>query len=172
MKDSLKSIIKKYTLKETDQLKKGDLVFHPFIKGEKPVKVELVDEDMVYTSDGKSTRKIHVKKVGNEIKETAGFEKKSTKETNVEEDLRNNYQTGALVPYQSVIAEGKIVGNSKIKLKEAPGSANSPEEKVYNLLFSQDFSDWYENEFMLHVEGDENALSKEDILEEIRNMLR
>lgn len=106
------------------------------------------------------------------LKETDGFEKKGTKETNVEEDLRNNYETGKLVPYQSVIAEGKIVGNDKIKLKEAPGQASTIEEKVYNMLFSQDFSDWYENEFMLHVEGDKNALSKKDILEELKGMLR
>lgn len=62
--------------------------------------------------------------------------------------------------------------NYKSKFTEAPDSAKTVEEKVYNMLFSQDFADWYENEFMLHVEGDENALSKEDILEEIRNMLR
>lgn len=172
MDQKLKSIVKKYSFRENEELKKGDLVFHPFIKGEKPVKVELVDGDMIHTSDGKVTKKMHVKKSGSQIKETAGFEKKGTKETNVEEDLRNSYKTGSLVPYQSVIAEGKIVGNSKSKLKEAPGQANTIEEKVYNMLFSQDFSDWYENEFMLHVEGDENALSKKDILEELKGMLR
>jgi hypothetical protein len=53
------------------------------------------------------------------LNETDGFEnKKGVKETNVEEDLRNNYETGKLVPYQSVIAEGKIVNPKKKTLKE------------------------------------------------------
>ena len=173
MKDSLKSIIKKYTLKETDQLKKGDLVFHPFIKGEKPVKVELVDGDMVYTSDGKSTRKIHVKKVGNEIKETAGFEKKSTKETNVEEDLRNNYETGALVPYQSVIAEGKIIGNDKIKLSEMPAPKRKPltgfkiNTKAWEALLTEIVNDIFE-----YVEEEYESIPKKTIEKELYNFLK
>lgn len=61
--------------------------------------------------------------------------------------------------------------NYKSKFTEAPGRASTIEEKVYNMLFSQDFADWYENEFMLHIEGDENALSKKDILEELKGML-
>jgi len=106
------------------------------------------------------------------LKETDGFEKKGTKETNVEEDLRNNYETGKLVPYQSVIAEGRIITSSKKSLKEAPGSSDTLEEKIYNMMFSQDFAEFYEGEFMAHVEGAEGALSKEQILEEIRFMLR
>ena len=38
MDRKLKSIVKKYSFRENEELKKGDLVFHPFIKGEKPVK--------------------------------------------------------------------------------------------------------------------------------------
>ena len=62
--------------------------------------------------------------------------------------------------------------NYKSKFQEAPGSAKTLEEKVYNMMFSQPFAEFYEGEFMAHVEGAKGALSKKEILEEIEHLLR
>lgn len=45
------------------------------------------------------------------------------------------------------------------------------EEKIYQMLMGAQFENWYENEFMDHVEGEEGAKSKEEILEDIKRML-
>ena len=45
------------------------------------------------------------------------------------------------------------------------------EEKVFEMLMSAKFAYWYENEFLDFVEGEENALSKEQILADIKQML-
>ena len=71
------------------------------------------------------------------LKETDGFDKKGEKETNVEEDLRTKYETGSLVPYQSVIAEGKIVGNDKIKLKENDEKSPGISEEYFKNQISE-----------------------------------
>lgn len=170
MDRKLKSIVKKYSFRENEELKKGDLVFHPFIKGEKPVKVELVDGDMIHTSDGKVTKKMHVKKSGSQIKETAGFEKKGTKETNVEEDLRTKYETGELVPYQSVIAEGKIVGNSKIPLTEMPAPKKAPFKinmKAWENMLTEVINDIFE-----YIEEEYEPIPKKTIERELYNFLK
>jgi hypothetical protein len=75
-----------------------------------------------------------------QLKETDGFDKKQ-KETNVGEDLRNNYETGKLVPYQSVIAEGKIV--VKPKLEEAKGPNSKSEMTEAN--FKQKIDEYIDN---------------------------
>ena len=45
------------------------------------------------------------------------------------------------------------------------------EEKIYQMLMGASFETWYENEFMDHVEGEEGAKSKEEIIEDIKRML-
>lgn len=44
-------------------------------------------------------------------------------------------------------------------------------EKVYTMLMSQSFADWYEEEFQDHVEGAEGAQDKAAVLAKIAQML-
>ena len=109
------------------------------------------------------------------LKETAGFEKKSTKETNVEEDLRNNYETGELVPYQSVIAEGKIVGNSKIKLKEKDEKYPGISEEYFKNQISEYLDntiDYAKDHDEIEIKNEESAkdLLRKIIWDEITNL--
>ena len=43
---------------------------------------------------------------------------------------------------------------------------------VYNLLTTQRFVNWYENKFVPHIEGDEDAPSREEIVEWIEDEFR
>ena len=43
--------------------------------------------------------------------------------------------------------------------------------KVYNMMMSSSFETWYPGEFMDHVEGEEDALDKDAILEKIIKMI-
>jgi hypothetical protein len=40
--------------------------------------------------------------------------------------------------------------------------------RVYSLLGSQAFVDWYENVFIPHIEGDDKAASKKAVVEWLR----
>lgn len=42
-------------------------------------------------------------------------------------------------------------------------------EQIYQLLFSQDFADWYEEKFIPHIENGEDAPSKEEIIKWIKS---
>ena len=44
-------------------------------------------------------------------------------------------------------------------------------ENVYNMLMSQSFADWYDNRFMAHVMGEEEADSKEEIFKSLKDLL-
>jgi len=39
--------------------------------------------------------------------------------------------------------------------------------KIYDLIISQSFTEWYENDFMGHVYGDESGKSSEEIIKDI-----
>jgi hypothetical protein len=39
--------------------------------------------------------------------------------------------------------------------------------KIYNLLMSQSFTEWYENDFMDHVYGEESCKSSGEIIKDI-----
>jgi hypothetical protein len=39
--------------------------------------------------------------------------------------------------------------------------------KIYNLLMSQSFAVWFENDFMDHVYGEEGCKSSDDIIKDI-----
>ena len=39
--------------------------------------------------------------------------------------------------------------------------------KIYNLLMSQSFTEWYENDFMDHVYGEESCKSSDEIIKDI-----
>lgn len=43
---------------------------------------------------------------------------------------------------------------------------------LYDLVFSQEFADWYENDFQAHVTGDENCKTISTIIEDIEDMIR
>ena len=43
---------------------------------------------------------------------------------------------------------------------------------VYNLLSTQRFVNWYESKYIAHIEGDENALTREQIVEWLNEELR
>ena len=45
------------------------------------------------------------------------------------------------------------------------------EEKVYDMLMSESFVQWYGFVFMGHVEGEDGAPTKEEILEDIKIMV-
>lgn len=45
-------------------------------------------------------------------------------------------------------------------------------ENVYNMLMSQSFRDWYDNRFMAHAMGEEEAPSKEEILKSLKALLK
>lgn len=49
-------------------------------------------------------------------------------------------------------------------------TAKNMNKKIYNILMSQEFVDWYEGEFMDHVTGETQCLSREEILEGINNI--
>jgi hypothetical protein len=85
------------------------------------------------------------------LKETDGFEGKKDKETNVEEDLRKNYETSKMVPYQSVIAEGKIIVSKKKKIKEGNGIGSAEDcineiKKVGNSIGNTDYESFSDEE--------------------------
>jgi hypothetical protein len=123
---------------------------------------ELVDQ--IQKASSKTIDRLYQILKRQRLVETDGFEnKKGVKETNVGEDLRNNYETGKLVPYQSVIAEGKIV--VKRKLKENKSSGMSEE------YFKNQFTEYLENTidyFEFHENGNvENDESAKELLRKI-----
>jgi hypothetical protein len=61
--------------------------------------------------------------------------------------------------------------NYKSKFTEAPGTAKTVEERVYNMLFSQPFADFYNGDFEDHLTGEKDAPSKKEILERIKSLL-
>ena len=44
-------------------------------------------------------------------------------------------------------------------------------EKIYHMLMSQEFDDWFRGDFMDYVEGDQNAKPKDIIFDDISSML-
>lgn len=48
---------------------------------------------------------------------------------------------------------------------------DSVEKAVYDMLMSQDFIDWFDGDFLAHLEGHDDAKSKEEMLEAIRGFL-
>jgi hypothetical protein len=51
-------------------------------------------------------------------------------------------------------------------------NANIEDNKVFDMLFSNDFKIWYKKDFADFISGEEKAKSKEEILKDIENMLR
>lgn len=45
------------------------------------------------------------------------------------------------------------------------------EEKIYAMLMDQTFMEWYDNDFNDHIEGDAEAKSKKELLEDIKKLL-
>ena len=61
------------------------------------------------------------------------------------------------------------------ELNEAPGGrsvGDTPADRVYQMLGSQTFADWYEGDFMAHIEGDEGAKEQDAIIADINGMIR
>lgn len=46
----------------------------------------------------------------------------------------------------------------------------SHESKIYDVLLSYDFDEWYEKQFKDHVVGEEKAPTKEEILKDIKKL--
>lgn len=44
-------------------------------------------------------------------------------------------------------------------------------EKVYHMLMSQEFDDWYSGEFLKHVLGEDDTKPKDMLIDEIKSML-
>jgi hypothetical protein len=44
------------------------------------------------------------------------------------------------------------------------------EEQIYNILCGAYFEDWHSVDFLAHVEGEKDAKTKEQILEDIKKM--
>jgi hypothetical protein len=45
------------------------------------------------------------------------------------------------------------------------------DEAIYKMLFKQDFSDWYEGTFIPHLQGDEGCKTKDEIKQDLADML-
>lgn len=45
-------------------------------------------------------------------------------------------------------------------------------EQVYDMLFGASFEQWYQDDFEAHVCGDEDCKTKEEILEDLKHLLR
>lgn len=65
--------------------------------------------------------------------------------------------------YESIFGENAEMDEKKTK-KEV-----DPAEQILEILSSKQFSKWYEGEFAEYKEGEKDAPSKEDILEDIRS---
>ncbi len=44
-------------------------------------------------------------------------------------------------------------------------------KKIYEMLMGSKFEHWYNEDFMDHVEGEEGAKSKEEIIKDLEEML-
>ena len=51
------------------------------------------------------------------------------------------------------------------------GNDNSPEGKILKMLEGRDFEDWYKEDFMDYISGEEGAEDREGILSALRDML-
>jgi len=66
----------------------------------------------------------------------------------------------------------KIATTQEELFEEVTKTANLEEEKIYDMLMGHTFEEWYKNEFEDHVSGEEKAKSKEEIIKDIKSMLR
>lgn len=67
--------------------------------------------------------------------------------------------------YESIFSE-----NAEIEMDEKKTKKEAdPAEQILEILSSKQFSKWYEGEFAEYKEGEKDAPSKEDILEDIRS---
>lgn len=59
----------------------------------------------------------------------------------------------------------KYLSEGKIKTKGTIG-------KILNMLEGSKFEKWYEKDFIDYISGDKNAKSREEILSDIKSMLK
>jgi len=58
------------------------------------------------------------------------------------------------------------------KLKARSSKSNKIEDKVYDMLSGADFERWYPKDYIDHIEGAPKAKSRDDIISDIKTMLR
>lgn len=66
------------------------------------------------------------------------------------------------------------MNNDQYDVNEAQAKRTEPKvttERVYDMLFSQRFTEWYLTRFEAHVGGGEDAPSKNEILKDLKRLL-
>jgi len=97
-----------------------------------------------------------------QVLETSPYASQQTVAKNTLDNLQEQYKeiTGEYAADYLMVVENNE--------ESFPTSAN----RIYNILSGGTFEEWWKKDFMDHIEGTDNAKSREDILADLKNMFK